>query len=57
MKPTNCIDLSELNTDQKIAGYILTILETLRFGSIEIVVHDGRIVQIERREKFRFKTG
>ena len=26
----------------------------LRFGSVEIVVHDGRVVQIETREKVRF---
>jgi hypothetical protein len=32
---------------------IETLLEGLRFGSIEIVVHEGRIVQIERREKLR----
>lgn len=32
---------------------ILTALEGLRFGSIEIVVHNGRIVQLERREKVR----
>jgi len=25
----------------------------LRYGSIEIVIHDGRITQIERRERFR----
>ena len=25
----------------------------LRFGSIEIVIQDGRVVQIERKEKFR----
>lgn len=35
---------------------ILTALEGLRFGSIEIVVHDGRIVQLERREKVRMAT-
>lgn len=28
-------------------------LTGLRFGSVEIVVHDGRITQIERRERFR----
>ena len=28
-------------------------LAGLRFGSVEIVVHDSRIVQIERREKVR----
>ena len=25
----------------------------LRFGSVEIIVQDGRVVQIERTEKFR----
>ncbi|HEY7129570.1 MAG TPA: YezD family protein [Nitrospira sp.] len=28
-------------------------LKDLRFGSVEIIVHDSRIVQIERREKLR----
>jgi hypothetical protein len=28
-------------------------LMSLRYGTVEIVVHDGRIVQIERREKMR----
>ncbi|MDP2200538.1 MAG: YezD family protein [Methylicorpusculum sp.] len=32
---------------------VLTLLEGIRFGSLEIVVHDGRIVQIDKREKFR----
>lgn len=34
---------------------VADILDTLRFGSIEIVVHEGRIVQIERREKVRVR--
>lgn len=29
-------------------------LRDLRFGSLEIVVHDARVVQIERRERTRF---
>lgn len=29
-------------------------LAGLRFGAVEITVHDGRIVQVERREKYRF---
>jgi hypothetical protein len=32
---------------------ILAALQDLRFGSVEITVHEGRIVLIERREKFR----
>ncbi|HVO11673.1 MAG TPA: YezD family protein [Vicinamibacteria bacterium] len=27
----------------------------LRYGSVELLVHDGRVVQIERREKVRFE--
>ena len=26
----------------------------IRFGSVEIVIHEGRITQIERKEKLRF---
>lgn len=35
------------------AKKILAALRGLRFGSVEITVHEGRIVQIERREKLR----
>ena len=31
-------------------------LRTIRFGAIELVIHDGRIVQLERREKVRFES-
>jgi hypothetical protein len=33
--------------------HIVRALEGLAFGSVEITVHHGRIVQIERREKLR----
>ena len=32
---------------------VAAALRGLRYGSVEIVVHDGRVVQIERREKWR----
>ena len=32
---------------------IADALAGLEYGAVEIVVHNGRIVQIERREKFR----
>jgi len=34
---------------------VAELLDSLRFGSIEIVVHEGRVVQIERREKVRVR--
>ncbi len=34
---------------------VLRALRGIRYGSIELVVHDGRVVQIERKEKLRFE--
>jgi hypothetical protein len=31
-------------------------LRSIRYGAIELVIHDGRVVQLERREKVRFDT-
>jgi hypothetical protein len=36
---------------------IARAVRQIRFGSVEIVIHDSRIVQIERREKVRFDKG
>lgn len=33
---------------------ILSALKDIRFGSVEIIVHDSKVVQIERKEKTRF---
>ena len=37
----------------RIEETILQALKDLRFGSVEIIVHDSKVVQIERREKVR----
>ena len=31
-------------------------LQGLRFGAVEITVHNGQVVQIERKEKFRLQN-
>jgi hypothetical protein len=36
---------------------ILRALQEIRYGSMEIIIHDSRIVQIERKEKIRIDTG
>ena len=33
---------------------ILRAVGEVRFGSVEVVIHEARIVAIERREKIRF---
>lgn len=35
---------------------ILRAIESVRFGSVEITVHEGRVTQIEKREKVRFNA-
>ena len=42
---------------EQLAERILASLDGIRFGSVEIVVHEGRVVQIERKEKLRFDLG
>lgn len=39
---------------QRIEQEIRRALREVRFGSVEIIIHDSRVVQIERREKTRF---
>jgi hypothetical protein len=34
---------------------ILNDLKKIKFGSIEIVVHNGEVIQIEKREKIRLE--
>ena len=33
---------------------VLEAIRAIRYGSVEITIHDGRIVGLERREKVRF---
>lgn len=36
---------------------ILQAIKTVRYGSVEIVIHDAKVVQIERKEKIRLDDG
>lgn len=51
---------SEASTDAlpaEVLGALARLVRETRFGSIEIVIHEGRVTQIERREKLRFSQG
>ncbi|WKL57557.1 YezD family protein [Asticcacaulis sp. ZE23SCel15] len=37
-----------------IERHILQYIQEIKYGSVEILIHDSRIVQIERSEKLRF---
>lgn len=38
----------------EVLSALARLVRETRFGSIEIVIHEGRVTQIERREKLRF---
>lgn len=42
---------------EQVLREVARLLKDLRFGSIEIQVHDGQVVAIERRERTRFTSG
>ena len=54
----NSKDFSALGTAAvREPDWLVTLREqvgSLRFGVVQIVVHEGRVVQIERTEKVRF---
>lgn len=39
---------------QSVVEEILRALTGIRYGSVEVTLHDGRVVQIERKQKLRF---
>jgi hypothetical protein len=44
-----------LEIDEAWLERILATLNGLEYGTVQIIVHDGRIVQIERTERKRFE--
>ena len=48
--------MTQINTTQnfdEIVQQVAKAIQALRFGSVEVTVHEGRITQIETREKLR----
>ncbi|MDR4466072.1 MAG: YezD family protein [Nitrospira sp.] len=44
------------DSDQAVEQAVQFALKGIRFGSVEIIVHDSKVVQIERKEKTRFES-
>ena len=42
--------------NRQVTEQILRALQEIRYGSVEIVIHDSKVVQIERKEKIRIDT-
>lgn len=46
--------MSKEAIDSQVENFILSSIRELDYGSVEIVVHDSRIVQVEKSVKRRF---
>tara|TARA_R110000796_G_scaffold63377_17_gene146798 strand:+ start:11399 stop:11578 length:180 start_codon:yes stop_codon:yes gene_type:complete len=41
--------------DERVILAIAAALKDIQFGAVEITLHNGQVVQIERKEKIRFQ--
>jgi hypothetical protein len=39
-----------------VAQRIAAVIAEIRYGTVEITIHDGRVVQIQRKERLRFPS-
>ena len=49
------LDAKPHELTQEIEKEILLAIRGIRYGSVEIVIHNSEVVQIERKEKVRFE--
>jgi hypothetical protein len=40
--------------EQKLVQEILTAIKSVRYGSVEIIIQNSKVVQIDRTDKLRF---
>jgi hypothetical protein len=55
--PSRSATTKELDVSQEILRTAEELKQGSGFGSVEIVLHEGRVTQIEKREKLRFNHG
>ena len=44
-------------SERELLGELLRTLRSVRYGSVNLTIHDGRLVEIEKVEKIRPATG
>jgi hypothetical protein len=57
MEQTNNVKkVSYEESEQRILPIIADLLRNIKYGNIQITIQDGRVVQIDKTEKFRFNV-
>jgi hypothetical protein len=49
------LDDGDDNGLEQVMREIVRAVRSVRYGSVEVVIQNSRVVQIERKEKFRFE--
>jgi len=49
-------DTDRLDALSEVDAEVIRAIRNIRYGSVEITIHDSRVVQIERKEKRRFEA-
>lgn len=49
-------DSDRLDALSEVDAEVIRAIRNIRYGSVEITIHDSRVVQIERKEKRRFEA-
>jgi len=44
------------NLPNDVQQHIIEAIASIKYGAVEILIHDSRVVQVERSEKMRFDT-
>lgn len=46
----------EAKEEEKYLDLVKRFVQQTKFGNISIIIQDGRVIQIEKNEKFRLKS-
>lgn len=46
---------AESTEQRRLHDEILQAVKDVKYGSVEVTIHDSKVVQVERREKIRFQ--
>jgi hypothetical protein len=46
--------MTDTNDQKHIEKHVLDAIRGIKYGAVEVVIHDSRVVQVEKTEKIRF---
>jgi hypothetical protein len=46
----------QMNVQSQEINHVLDLLKEIKYGSVSIIVHDGKITQVDSTKKVRFTT-